>query len=135
MNPWNGAGGGGGVYCAWTSSSAASTSAPAERVVRVFFNLYFELRLVGLDMIQDGFAKCFAFIRRLNFFDGWRFDFRRNRFPVRADFEKFNQLLAQRVIVRMLHHGLALAWMWEIHGHDFTNLRRRAVGHAHYPVA
>src|ERR1035441_10414921 len=115
MNPWNGAGGGGGVYCAWTSSSAASTSAPAERVVRVFFNLYFELRLVGLDMIQDGFAKCFAFIRWRNFFNRRKFGFWRGGFPVRADFEKFNQLLAQRVIVRMLHHGLALARTREIH--------------------
>src|ERR1700733_7896572 len=40
MKPWNGAGGGGGVYWAWAVSRAASTSAPAEKVFRVNFMIF-----------------------------------------------------------------------------------------------
>src|SRR6266545_3589455 len=47
-----------------------------------------------------------------------------------VDFEEFNQVLAQRIVVLMLHHGLAIARARERNGHDVADLGGRTVGHA-----
>src|SRR5437867_3371298 len=103
MNPGNGAGGGGGVYWAWACSKAASTSAPAERVFRVGFMMlvFGSVIWVGSSVVQCGFAAFIFVLRRRSFFQRQRFNFWRGGFAVRADFEKFNELLAQFVIIGM----------------------------------
>ena len=57
MNPWNGVGGGGGVYWARACSNAASTSALADNVFKVgFMLLVFRFAQIGF---KDGSKQVF----------------------------------------------------------------------------
>ena len=50
-------------------------------------------------------------------------------------FEELDEPFAQGIIIRMVHHRLALARAGEAHRNNVTNLCLGAIGHADHPVA